>query len=70
VEGFVKGKTSGFYFDKANGITVRNCSVQWGNNRPAYFAHALESYRVTLLNVIALHADAAFPGKIKPRLIK
>ena len=70
VEGFVKGKTSGFYFDKANGITVRNCSVQWGNNRPAYFAHALESYRVASLNVIALQADAAFPGKVKPRVIK
>ncbi|WP_276501689.1 glycoside hydrolase family 28 protein [Terrimonas pollutisoli] len=70
VEGFVKGKTSGFYFDKANSITVRNCSVQWGNNRPAYFAHALESYRVASLNVMALQADAAFPGKIKPRLIK
>ena len=70
VEGFVKGKTSGFYFDKANGITVRNCSVQWGNNRPAYFAHALESYRVASLNVIALQADAAFPGKVEPRVIK
>ncbi|MFC0772908.1 glycoside hydrolase family 28 protein [Terrimonas alba] len=70
VEGFVKGKTSGFYFDKANAIIVRNCSVNWGNNKPGYFAHAMESYRVASLNVTALQGNAAFPGKVKPRLVK
>ncbi len=43
VDGFVKGKTSGFYFDKATGITIRNSSFCWGKLKPAYFAHALES---------------------------
>jgi hypothetical protein len=65
-EGFVKGRTSGFYFDKASGITVRNCSVQWGHNKPGYFAHVLESHGIKNLKLINLAGQAAFPGKIKP----
>lgn len=65
VEGFVKGKTSGFYFDKASGITVRNSSVAWGGTRPIYFAHALESHGVIRLKLLNLAGEAAFPGKIK-----
>jgi hypothetical protein len=65
VEGFVKGKTSGFYFDKATGITVRNSSLAWGSSRPAYFAHALESHGVIRLKVLNLAGESAFPGKIK-----
>lgn len=70
VEGFVKGKTSGFYFDQATGITVRNSSVQWGKNRPVYFAHALESYRVSALQVSGLTGGSAFPGKLPAKLEK
>jgi hypothetical protein len=70
VEGFVKGKTSGFYFDQANSITVRNCSIQWGNKLPAYFAHALESYGVTFLKINNLEGGSAFPGRLPAKLIK
>lgn len=65
VEGFVKGSTSGFYFDKANNIVVRNCSVQWGSNRPSYFAHALESHAVKSLKLVGLSGQSAFPQKLK-----
>ena len=41
VEGFVKGKTAGFYFDTAGGITVRNSSVTWGPDKPAYYGDSL-----------------------------
>jgi polygalacturonase len=65
VDGFVKGSTSGFYFDKATGITVRNSSVKWGSNKPAYFAHALESYSTGKLKISNLDGQAAFPEKMK-----
>jgi hypothetical protein len=63
-EGLVKGRTSGFYLDKANHIIIRNSSVTWGNNRPDYFAHLLESHQVTNLKMVNLEGTSAFPGKI------
>ncbi|TXK37340.1 glycoside hydrolase family 28 protein [Pontibacter qinzhouensis] len=65
VEGMVQGRTSGFYFDKATGITVRNSSVTWGTNVPAYFAHALEAHDVSTLKITDLEGDSAFPEKMK-----
>ncbi|HSU49124.1 MAG TPA: glycoside hydrolase family 28 protein [Segetibacter sp.] len=62
-EGMVKGRTSGFYIDKATNITVRNSSVRWGVNRPAYFAHALETHQVIKLKVINFEGQSALPGK-------
>ncbi|GAB2818604.1 glycoside hydrolase family 28 protein [Ferruginibacter profundus] len=64
VEGFVKGSTSGFYFDAAKSITIRNCSVQWGNNKPGYFAHVIESKNVDSLKIVNAEGQAAFPGKM------
>lgn len=64
VEGMVKGKTSGFYFDKASNISIRNCSLQWGNNRPDYFAYALESGDVNGLKISGLEGQSAFPKKM------
>ncbi len=63
VDGFVKGSTSGFYFDAAKSITVRNCAVQWGSQRPAYFSHVLESRNVSLLKTENLIGNAAHTGK-------
>ena len=69
-DGFVKGSTSGFYFDKVNGIRLRNSSVVWGINRPAYFAHALESYGVLSLKITGLEGTSAFPEKLRMRINK
>jgi polygalacturonase len=63
VEGFVKGTTAGFYFDAAGNISVRNCSVQWGNTRPGYFAHVLESKNVDMIKLFNLEGESAFPEK-------
>lgn len=65
VDGFVKGSTSAFYFDQAQGIKIRNCSVQWGSNRPAYFAHAIESHGVDSLEINNLQGASAFPDKLE-----
>lgn len=63
VDGFVRGSTSGFYFDKATGITVRNASVKWGGIIPVYFNYVLESYAVLSLSVFNLSGTAAQAGK-------
>jgi hypothetical protein len=68
VEGFIKGRTSGFYIDQAQQIRLRNCSVQWGTNRPEYFAHAAEAHGVDSFSVNNLQGEAAFPDKLKPVL--
>ncbi len=66
VEGFVKGTTSGFYFDAARNITVSNCSVKWGPSPPAYFAYALESKNTDSLRITNLQGQSAFPEKMEP----
>lgn len=63
VEGLLKGRTSAFYLDIASNITIRSASVNWGNNRPSYFAHVLESHGIRGLNVINLTGQSAFPDK-------
>jgi len=63
VEGLLKGSTSGFYFDKVTGITIRNSSVKWGNNRPEYFKYVVESYDVEGLKTVSLDGESAFPAK-------
>jgi len=63
VDGFIKGSTSGFYFDEAGNISIRNCSVQWGKNRPGYFTHAVESNHVSNLDITGFAGVAAFPEK-------
>jgi len=65
VEGLLKAKTSAFYLDKASQVTIRNCSVSWGKNRPAYFAHILESNGVVDLKTINLGGESAFPSKVE-----
>jgi polygalacturonase len=63
VDGFVKGSTSGFYFDTAENIKVQNCSVTWGNNKQDYFKYAVESKNVDVLKVNNLDGESAFPDK-------
>ncbi len=62
VTGFVSGSTSGFYFDGVQHISLRNCSVSWGNNRPVYFTHVLESKHSDSVSMVNLEGEAAFPG--------
>jgi len=65
VDGFVKGHSSAFYFDKAKSITVRNSSVTWSGNRPPYYAHAIESNAVEHLQLFNVTGESAFPSRLK-----
>ena len=42
---------------------MRNCAVQWGQNRPDYFTHAIESKLVSNLDITGFTGAAAFPEK-------
>ena len=70
VAGFVKGKTPALYFDKANGITICNCSLQWGKNVPAYYAHALKSYGVKNLKVAGFDGKSVLPLRLPAQMIR
>lgn len=62
-EGLVKSSISGFYLENATGIKVRNSSVTWGKELPAYYGHALFSRKVTELQLLNFEGNAAFKGK-------
>ena len=64
MEGFVKGSTSGFYFDAATDILIRNSSVKWGGNIPDYFKYALETYRTDGIKLLNFEGASAIPGKL------
>ncbi len=56
--------TAGFFIQNAADVTLRNCQVAWGQNRPEYFRHALESHNTPGLQLenftgTAAHRDAA-----------
>ncbi|MCD8739934.1 glycosyl hydrolase family 28 protein [Mucilaginibacter roseus] len=63
IEGLISGNTSGFYLENAESVTIRNCSVNWGNNRPDYFRHAIDSRNVANLKIQCFEGQSAFPAK-------
>jgi polygalacturonase len=69
VDGFVKGSTSAFYIQNASGVTIKNSMVNWGNNRPSYFAYAVESQQAPNILVEGLLGTSAFPDKL-PAVLK
>ncbi len=40
-EGIISPGTSGIYIDEAKNVTVLNCIIKWGPNRPDYYGYAL-----------------------------
>ncbi|MBI5029883.1 MAG: glycoside hydrolase family 28 protein [Chloroflexi bacterium] len=61
VEGIIQEKTAGFFIHDADDIILRNCRVVWGPNRPAYYGRAIESQRVTGLELENFKGSAAHP---------
>lgn len=47
----------------ADDIALRNCSVEWGDNRPDYYTHALEAENVTGLKLTDFDGEAAHPDR-------
>jgi len=61
--------SAGFYLQNARNITIRNCGVFWGDNRPDYYRYALESHRVTNLVLDHFTGEAAHPERDSPTVI-
>ena len=57
--------TSGFYLDTAKDITVRDCNVTWGENRPDYYRHAVYAKQVENLDLQGFKGDSAFPDRFE-----
>jgi hypothetical protein len=51
-DGVFNHDTAGFTFHHASNVTLLNCSVTFGQNRPAYFGKALEISEVQDLELI------------------
>ena len=58
-EGMIKGHTSGFYFENASEVSVSNCSVKWGDNKPNYYQNALMARNVKGLTLENFEGEAA-----------
>ncbi|HZS54516.1 MAG TPA: glycosyl hydrolase family 28 protein [Bryobacteraceae bacterium] len=63
--GIEKHDTPGFFISYADDITLKNCGVSWGKNLPDYFSYAVESHKVTHLNIEHLKGHAAHPDRQK-----
>lgn len=70
VEGFVKGSTSGFYFENAESIRVRNSHLRWGPQKAPYFNFVVESKKVKALELFNVTGSAAFPQKPKTKITR
>lgn len=62
-EGLLQRPTAGFYLKNADDVTLRNCSVVWGGQRPDYFGHALETHGVSNLTTENFRGTAAHPER-------
>jgi len=50
-DGFIHGKTCGFYFDTASDILLEDCSVAWGDIRPDHASEAIQANHIDNLKV-------------------
>jgi polygalacturonase len=66
VEGIIQRNTAGFYLNQADDVTLRNCKVVWGDNRPHYFGHAIEAHDVAELQIENIRGTAAHPERDAP----
>ena len=57
---------SGFSIRNADNVALENCTVQWGENRPEYFTHALKAEYVRKLKISGFNGDSAHPDHFKP----
>jgi hypothetical protein len=64
--GIIQRHTAGFYLNQADDVTLRNCKVVWGDNRPEYFGHAIEAHDVGELRIESFRGTAAHPERDVP----
>jgi len=62
-EGLPDYPTSGFLIRNAQGVTLRDCEVYWGENRPEAYHHALEAINVQGLKLENFRGESADPER-------
>jgi len=62
--------TPGFNIRYADNVVLDRCRVEWGQNRPDYFTHALEASDVTGLSYPGFVGEAAHPERDKAIAIR
>jgi hypothetical protein len=55
--------TCGFSVERADSVTLEDCSLTWGKNRPQYFGSAIETRDVATFVSRNFKGTAAFPEK-------
>ncbi|HWA07989.1 MAG TPA: glycosyl hydrolase family 28 protein [Opitutaceae bacterium] len=65
VSGIEEHGNPGYSIRHADNVTLKNCRVAWGRNRPDYFTHALEADDVTGLQYPGFVGEAAHPERDK-----
>jgi polygalacturonase len=62
--------TPGFHVRYADNVVLDRCRIDWGQNRPDYFTHALEASDVTGLSYPGFVGEAAHPERDKAIAIR
>jgi len=62
-EGIELHTTPGYSIRFADQVTLKKCSVKWGNTIPDYFSHALETNDITELHLQDFDGASANPDK-------
>ncbi|HEV2444655.1 MAG TPA: glycosyl hydrolase family 28 protein [Candidatus Sulfopaludibacter sp.] len=55
--------TPGIHIAYADHVTLKDCKVSWGSNRPGYFSNALEAEHCTAIDYKGLTGQAAHPDR-------
>ena len=58
-------ETAGFSIENADNVTLRDCKLRWGANRPEYFGQAVQRKNATGLKVERFAGEDARPGGAK-----
>lgn len=59
--GLTEHPNSGVFIEHARDIALRDVRVHWGENRPAYYRHALHSRHVTALAIDGFRGESTDP---------
>jgi polygalacturonase len=62
--------TSGFLVRNAANVSIRNCSVTWGDRRPPYFQHALDAANSPGLTIRDFRGESADPAKWPAQVVQ
>lgn len=68
-KGVVSHQTAGVFLQQLKDVTLKDCQVKWGFNRPEYFGPALEAHAVEGLKLENFQGEAAHPEQGKAQII-